>query len=85
MAKVKIAKVFFSRNGEIFNFISGQLMDYGHEKRIAQNYDLQLYYNYLIAKLNTLLVVRNTKKQLEYPLLKVSKLKLSAVGITYSK
>jgi hypothetical protein len=41
-------------------------MDYGIEKRIAQNYDLQLYYNYLIAELNTLIVVRNTKKELQF-------------------
>jgi hypothetical protein len=53
MAKVKMAKVFFVlffQNGETFfsevqqwqNFIFDQLIDFGHEKRIAQNYDLLL-------------------------------------------
>ncbi len=47
----RMAKVFFSpKNGETFfsevqkwrNFIFDQLMDFGHEKRITQNYDLLL-------------------------------------------
>jgi hypothetical protein len=51
MAKFELAKSFIPKNnGDIFfselqkrrNFFFDQLMDYSHEKMMAQNYDLLL-------------------------------------------